>query len=83
MIEYKAKYKKQYRKLDLSVKRLVERALTDMLDSDSPHELGEFKRHSNTCTYRLNKSNRLMYKVYPDRIVLLAVGDHKAVYGSD
>ena len=83
MIEYKTKYKKQYRNLDSFVKKLVERALTDILNSDSPYELGEFKKHSNTCTYRLNKSNRLMYKVYPDRIVLLAVGDHKAVYGSD
>jgi addiction module RelE/StbE family toxin len=59
----------------------------ELSNSDDPGKLGLPKkgRWSGYYAYDLGRSHRLIYKVlYKEKIILIvAVGDHRQVYGKD
>jgi mRNA-degrading endonuclease RelE of RelBE toxin-antitoxin system len=66
---------------------LFEKAIRELEQSDDPTTLGTFKQGTNLRCYAYNvtKSLRLLYTI--DReghlIVIIALGDHKQLYGKD
>ncbi len=63
------------------------KAILELSNSDDPGKIGRPKKGpwSGYHVYGLGRSHRLIYKVlYKEKIVMIvAVGDHKQVYGKD
>lgn len=79
------KFKKQFKKLDPSLQEKATKAIKQLLSSEDPRKLGNFKKSMKVYGYRLDKSNRIIYDVnFSEKEVdFIRVGDHKATYGSD
>ena len=80
------KHRKKYERDKLLCKKLEE-ALECLSNAEKPERLGDEKygRYKGAYGYRLTKSVRLIYQVnYGTReIALIALGNHKEVYGHD
>ncbi len=78
---------RQFKKLDDQQKKRYREAVKTLANSDDPRTLGTFKRGKRYAAYyyELDRSFRLVYQVINEEmiILLLAVGDHKEVYGKD
>ncbi len=79
------KFKKQFKKLEHTLQDKTNDAIKELLLSDDPRLLGDFKKSMNVYAYRLDKSNRIIYDVdfFKKTIDFMRVGDHKSTYGSD
>lgn len=77
----------QLKKLGPEELRRFDQVVKDRALSEEPGKLGQSKkgRWSGYHAYDLGRSHRLIYKVlYKEKIVMIvAVGDHKQVYGKD
>lgn len=84
-LDKRPKFVKQYSRLGNERQKYVDNALRELVKSENPVELGEFKSSIKVFAYVVNKSDRILFDVdYPnDTIVLLRVCDHKSVYGKD
>lgn len=86
-IEYSKTFEKQYSKLSADVSKRVQSAIKELESSADPTKLGEPKQGSlkNCFAYEIGSKYRIIYAVYRAEIVilLLRVGKHKDVYGSD
>ena len=60
-------------------------ALAELVKSENPTKLGDYKQSLKVCAYNLDKSNRIIYSVdfVNNTIELRRVGSHKQVYGKD
>ncbi len=78
---------RQLKKLGPEELRRFDQAVNDLTLSEDPGKIGLPKKGhwSGYYAYNLGRSHRLIYKVlYKEKIVLIvAVGDHKQVYGKD
>lgn len=79
-------FDRQYNKLDSSLKQRVNNAIKELETSDDQTKLGKIKKGQlkNLFAYYLGKY-RIIYDVYRGEITILLmyVGKHKEVYGSD
>lgn len=85
IFERKSRFKKQFKKLDPTLQKKVEVALRELIISENPSRLGEYKKSMRVFAYNLDKSNRLLFDIDFENktILLIRVGDHKSAYGSD
>ena len=85
VFERKSRFKKQFKKLDPALQKKVEVALRELIISENPSRLGEYKKSMRVFAYNLDKSNRLLFDIDFENktILLIRVGDHKSAYGSD
>jgi mRNA-degrading endonuclease RelE of RelBE toxin-antitoxin system len=73
---------RQYKKLGPTEQKHYHNAMKDLGLAKDPRRVGKYE--DNGCySYRLTKSSRLIYRVFvrEKAIQLVAVGDHKEVYG--
>jgi mRNA-degrading endonuclease RelE of RelBE toxin-antitoxin system len=73
---------RQYKKLGPIEQKHYRSAIKDLGLARDPRRVGKYE--DNGCySYRLTKSSRLIYRVFRgERVIqLVAVGDHKEVYG--
>ncbi len=79
-------FNRQYTKLDSEIQRRVNDAIKDLQFSEDPTKLGIPKKGElkNMYAYYLGKY-RIIYDVYRNEIsiILIYVGKHKDVYGTD
>lgn len=80
-------FERQYSKLSTEISKRVDSAINELKSSDDPMKLGEPKQGSlkNCFAYEIGNKYRIIYTVYKTEIVilLLKVGKHKDVYGTD
>jgi mRNA-degrading endonuclease RelE of RelBE toxin-antitoxin system len=81
-------FSKYLKKLGSDELNLFKQHVKDLTEENDPTRLGEFvptRRHGRCWILRLNKSYRLAYRVdFNNNIILLvAVGDHKEIFGKD
>lgn len=78
---------KLLKRLDSSAKKRYDSLLADFENCEDPSKLGNLEIIKGVKVYvaRLNISYRVIYYVIrPDKtIVILAIGDHKEVFGKD
>ena len=81
-LEYGNQFVKQYKSLSSDLQKKVDSALNELVKSDNPAKLGEYKQNLRVYAYNLDKSNRLVYTIYfvNNVIELRRVGDHKKAY---
>lgn len=79
------KFIKQYKSLSSDLQKKVDLALAELVKSENPTKLGDYKQSLKVCAYNLDKSNRIIYSVdfVNNTIELRRVGSHKQVYGKD
>ena len=81
------RFKKQYRKLDPVLKERVAEAIKQLMESNEPEKLGEYKRGRflGCYAYEIGRQYRILYLVERETntIWLLRVGTHKQVYEKD
>ena len=79
------KFIKQYKSSSSDLQKRVDSALTELVMSENPTKLGDYKQSLKVCAYNLDKSNRIIYSVdfINNTIELRRVGSHKQVYGKD
>ena len=84
-IRKKPIFLRQYKNIGYERRVLADKAIAELVDSDNPAVLGEYKRHIRAHSYEIGRADRLLYSLDYDRreITLLQVGDHKTVYGRD
>ena len=76
------KFIKQYKLLGSELRNNVDLALSELVRSDNPAKLGEYKPNLGVYAYNLDKSNRIIYTIdFPSNTIeLRRVGDHKKAY---
>lgn len=59
--------------------------ITELVESENPTKLGEYKSSIKAYAFVLDKSNRILYNVSFNENVIefIRVGSHKQVYGKD
>ena len=79
------KFIKQYKSSSSDLQKRVDSALAELVMSENPTKLGDYKQSLKVCAYNLDKSNRIIYSVdfINNTIELRRVGSHKQVYGKD
>lgn len=79
------KFIKQYKLLSSELQKRVDSALDELVKSENPTKLGDYKPSLKVYAYNLDKSNRIVYSVdfSNNTIELRRVGDHKMTYGKD
>lgn len=79
------KFIKQYKSLSSDLQKRVDSALAELVMSENPTKLGDYKQSLKVCAYNLDKSNRIIYSVdfINNAIELRRVGSHKQAYGKD
>ncbi|MDH2906849.1 MAG: hypothetical protein PXX83_02000 [Candidatus Nitrosotalea sp.] len=79
------KFIKQYKSLSSDLQKRVDSALAELVMSENPTKLGDYKQSLKVCAYNLDKSNRIIYSVdfTNNTIELRRVGSHKQAYGKD
>lgn len=79
------KFIKQYKSLSSDLQKRVDSVLAELVKSENPTKLGDYKQNLKVCAYNLDKSNRVIYSVdfVNNTIELRRVGSHKQVYGKD
>ncbi len=84
-IERTNQFKKQYKKLDPDSQKRVDDAITELVLSNNPAQLGEYKKYMKVFAYEMGKRLRLIY--YPNFetniLLFIRVGCHKDAYGTD
>ena len=81
----RSRFLKQYKRLDSQTRFRADSAVLRLLDSPDPARLGKYKKHDAVFAYEIGQKYRLIYDVRyaTSHIILLAVCDHKSVYGRD
>ena len=81
----RTKFKRQYGRLDPTVRNAVDISVENLLGSDNPTLLGRYKQGMGVFAYDLGRKYRIIYRVNWNRgeIEFLRVCDHKSVYGKD
>lgn len=86
-IYYSKTFHKQRLKLSSETCKRVDAAILELRSSDDPMKLGEPKQGSlkNCFAYEIGNKYRIIYAVYKTEItiLLIKVGKHKDVYGTD
>lgn len=79
------KFIKQYKSLGSDLQKRIDVALAELVNSENPIKLGNYKPSLRVYAYNLDKSNRIIYSVdfSNNTIELRRVGTHKQVYGKD
>ncbi|SMH71071.1 type II toxin-antitoxin system RelE family toxin [Candidatus Nitrosotalea okcheonensis] len=79
------KFIKQYKLLSSDLQKRIDLALDELVRSENPIKLGEYKSSLKVHAYNLDKSNRIIYTVdfSNNTIELRRVGTHKQAYGKD
>ncbi|MDE1873417.1 MAG: hypothetical protein KGH99_08085 [Thaumarchaeota archaeon] len=79
------KFAKQYKTLHSDLQKKVDLAIIELIKSENPTELGDYKPSIKAYAYVLDKSNRILYNASfnENMIEFLRVGSHKQVYGKD
>ncbi|MDE1727151.1 MAG: hypothetical protein KGH89_07825 [Thaumarchaeota archaeon] len=79
------KFIKQYKSLSSDFQKRVDSVLAELVKSENPTKLGDYKQSLRVYAYNLDKSNRIIYSVdfVNNTIELRRVGSHKQVYGKD
>jgi len=78
-------FKKQYKKLNPEIQTKVDEAIKDLVLSENPGSLGEYKKHMKVFAYELGKKLRVIYDLdfKSHTLGFIRVGYHKDVYGDD
>ena len=81
----KSLFTRQYKNIGHMRQARVDLAIKDLLASDDPTDMGRYKNTVEAFAYEIGRSDRLIYRVDNERleIILMCVGDHKAVYRKD
>ncbi|MGI0101365.1 MAG: hypothetical protein ACREA7_02080 [Nitrosotalea sp.] len=71
--------------MSFDLQKKVDAILEELVKSENPTKLGEYKSSLKIYAYNLDKSNRIIYTVdfSNNTIELRRVGTHKQVYGKD
>lgn len=79
------KFIKQYKSLSSDLQKRVDSALAELVKSENPIKLGDYKPSLKVYAYNLDKSNRIIYTVdFSNNIIeLRRVCTHKQAYGKD
>ena len=81
------RFRKQYARLDPILRKRVEEAIKQLMESEDPERLGEYKRGRflGCYAYDIGRRYRILYLVERETntIWLLRVGTHKQVYEKD
>ena len=83
------RFQKSFNKLEKTTQKSFDTKVKELGNSPDPSALSDekanTKKHGRVYIMRLNRSQRLAYRVYvSDNIIeLVAVGDHKEVYDKD
>ncbi len=79
------KFIKQYKLLSSDLQKRVDSTLAELVKSENPTKLGDYKPSLKVYAYNLDKSNRIIYTVdFSNNIIeLRRVGTHKQAYGKD
>ena len=83
------RFQKSFNKLEKTTQKSFDTKVKELGNSPDPASLSDekanTKKHGRVYIMRLNRSQRLAYRVYvSDNIIeLVAVGDHKEVYDKD
>jgi len=78
-------FKKQYKNMGHTRQTEVDKAIRELVSSENPANIGNYKQHQKIFAYELGKSDRLIYTLdyFHNEIILIRVCDHKSVYGKD
>lgn len=79
------KFIRQYKSLHPDLQKKVDIVITELVESENPTKLGEYKSSIKAYAFVLDKSNRILYNVSFNENVIefIRVGSHKQVYGKD
>ncbi|PIN82805.1 MAG: hypothetical protein COW26_06820 [Nitrosopumilales archaeon CG15_BIG_FIL_POST_REV_8_21_14_020_33_23] len=78
-------FSKQFGNLDSKTQKRVKDAVLELLTSENPARLGEYKQDMRIFAYNIGKKYRILYNVNwnDNTIEFLRVCDHKSVYSKD
>ena len=79
------KFIRQYKLLSSDLQKRIDSTLDELVKSENPTKLGNYKPSLKVYAYNLDKSNRIIYSVdFSNHTVeLRRVGTHKQAYGKD
>ncbi len=79
------KFIRQYKLLHSDLQKKINLAITELVKSENPTKLGDYKPSIKAYAYVLDKSNRIPYNVsFNEKVIeFIRVGNHKQAYGND
>ena len=80
----KAKFLKQFKRLDLQTKKRINKALEELANSKNPTDLGIYKSGMRVFAYNVGKYRIIFSVKYSENMIeLMRVCDHKSTYDKD